>query len=622
MDPSSPDLNAFLTARDFLLQHRDDYEFVYRKFRWPHLEKFNWALDYFDGYARGNQKTALWIVDENGSELKLSYHEMSRRSNQVANFLRRNGVCRGDRIIVMLPNVVAMWDVMLAAMKLGAVVIPAAVLLTRDDLKDRLTRGQARHVITSAAFTGSFAELAGDYSRIVVDGPVSGWVSFQDAYLEDETYLPNAVTKPTDPVLLYFTSGTTAVPKLVLHTHQSYPVGHLATMYWIGVRPEDVHLNISSPGWGKHAWSSFFAPWNAGATIFVHNYARFDAKKTLELISRYEITTLCGPPTVWRLLVLEELGAYSVKCKELVGAGEPLNPEIIEKVRQAWDLTIRDGFGQTETVLVIGNFPGQPVKPGAAGMASPGHDIVLLDDDGNEAADGEICMRLNPKPISLMAGYADDPERTAKVMEGGCYHTGDIASRDADGYYTYVGRDDDVFKSSDYRISPFELESALIEYPVIAEAAVVPAPDAIRWNVPKAYITLKPGVYPSPAVAYEIFGFIRQRLGPYKRIRRIEFAELPKTISGKIRRVHLRTEEETERPVGARREFEYWEEDFPELIRARAYRFYEERSCENGHDLEDWLQAESEITGRKDPTGSEVNLGKGLRPTVDRKAVT
>jgi len=563
--PSNPDLNAFLSARDFLLRHRNDYEFVYQKFRWPQLTQFNWALDYFDGYARGNAKTALWIVDENGSELKLSYDQMSRRSNQLANFLRKHGGRHGDRIIVMLPNVVAMWEVMLASMKLGTVVIPAATLLTPDDLKDRLTRGQARHVITNAAFTERFSELPGDYSRIVVDEPVKGWVSYSDAYQEDEAYLPDAATNATDPMLLYFTSGTTAQPKLVLHTHQSYPVGHLATMYWIGLRADDVHLNVSSPGWAKHAWSSFFAPWNAGATIFVHNYARFDAKKTLAVMFRCEVTTLCAPPTVWRLLVLEDLGGYPTRLKELVGAGEPLNPEIIEKVRQAWGLTIRDGFGQTETVLVIGNFPGQAVKPGAAGVAAPGHDIVLLDADGKESVDGEVCLRLNPAPISLMAGYVDDPARTASVMEGGCYHTGDIASRDADGYYTYVGRSDDVFKSSDYRLSPFELESALIEHPAIAEAAVVPAPDAIRWNVPKAYITLKPGVYPSSAVAQEIFVFIRKRLGPYKRIRRIEFAELPKTISGKIRRTQLRSVEKTERPAEARREFEYWEEDFQEL---------------------------------------------------------
>jgi acetyl-CoA synthetase len=566
MTPSpSPELTAFLSARDFLLQHRTDYDLVYQEFRWPQLRQFNWALDYFDGYARGNQKPALWIVDENGSEQKLSYDQMSRRSNQVANFLRKHGVRRGHRIIVMLPNVAAMWEVMLASMKLGSVVIPAATLLTPDDLKDRLTRGQARHVITNAAFTERFQELPGDYSRIVADEPVQDWVSYSDAYQQDEVYSPDAATNATDPMLLYFTSGTTAQPKLVLHTHQSYPVGHLATMYWVGLRPEDVHLNISSPGWAKHAWSSFFAPWNAGATIFVHNYTRFDAKKTLEVISRCAVSTLCAPPTVWRLLVLEDLSAYPTSLKELVGAGEPLNPEVIEKVRRAWGLTIRDGFGQTETVLAIGNFPGQIVKPGAAGVAAPGHNMVLLDADGNESSDGEICVRLNPPPISLMAGYVDDPARTASVMEGGCYHTGDIASRDADGYYTYVGRSDDVFKSSDYRLSPFELESALIEHPAIAEAAVVPAPDAIRWNVPKAYITLKPGVYPSKAVAQEIFVFIRQRLGPYKRIRRIEFSELPKTISGKIRRTQLRSAEKSERPVEARREFEYWEEDFQEL---------------------------------------------------------
>ncbi len=561
----NPDLNSFLAARDFLLQNRTDYKIARDRFRWPQMTYFNWALDYFDGYARGNHKPALWIVDENGSELKLSYDEMFRRSNQVANFLRKQGVRRGDRIIVMLPNVIAMWEVMLAAMKLGAVVIPAATLLTPDDLKDRLTRGQGRHVITLAAFTGRFTSLAGDYTRIVVDEAVPGWISYSDAYLEDAVFVPDAPTKATDPVLLYFTSGTTAQPKLVLHTHQSYPVGHLATMYWIGLRPDDIHLNISSPGWAKHAWSSFFSPWNAGATIFVYNYGRFDAKKTLEVIARCGVTTLCAPPTVWRMLVLEDLPAYPVKLKDVVGAGEPLNPEIIEKVRKAWGLTIRDGFGQTETVLVIGNYPGQTVKPGSAGVAAPGHDIVLLHAEGRESTDGEICIRLDPAPISLMAGYVDDPEKTASVMQGGYYRTGDIASRDADGYYTYVGRSDDVFKSSDYRLSPFELESALIEHPSVAEAAVVPAPDAIRWNVPKAYITLKPGLVPSKALAQEIFEFVRQRLGPYKRIRRIEFSELPKTISGKIRRTQLRSVEKDQRPVKARREFEFWEEDFEEL---------------------------------------------------------
>ena len=555
-------LDSFLKARDFLFQHREDYETAYREFRWPQLDEFNWALDYFDGHARDNRKTGLWIVEDGGSETKLSFAELSARSNQVANFLRKRGVQRGDRIIVMLPNVVAIWEIMLAALKLGAIVVPAATLLTESDLRDRLQRGKARHVIANPAGAEKFAALQNDFTGIVVGASVKGWTAYEDAYNEPVLYKPDAITKATDPFLLYFTSGTTALPKLVLHTHQSYPVGHLATMYWIGIRPDDTHLNISSPGWAKHAWSCFFAPWNAGATIFIHNYARFDAKKTLHEIARCGVTTLCAPPTVWRIFVLEDLKSYAVKIRDLASAGEPLNPEIIEKVRNAWGITIRDGFGQTENVCLLGNFPGQKVKPGAVGKPSPGHHIALLDADGKPSDDGEISIRLDPRPISLFAEYMDDPEKTKACMEGGCYRTGDVAHRDADGYFTYVGRADDVFKSSDYRLSPFELESALIEHDAVAEAAVVPSPDEIRWNVPKAFITLKPGVKPSQELAKDIFTFLRGRLGPYKRIRRIEFSDLPKTISGKIRRVQLRAVEKEARTAGGRRPDEYWEEDF------------------------------------------------------------
>lgn len=555
--------NEFLSARDFLLRHREDYDTAYREFGWPHLDQFNWALDYFDPYARGNGKTALWIVDDSGAEIKLSYSEMSRRSNQVANFLGRSGVRRGDRIVVMLPNVVAIWELMLAALKLGAVIIPAATLLTPNDLRDRLDRGQAKHVVAISGCLDKFASLAGGYTRISYGGPSPGWTAYETAYDESSDFEPDGPTNANDPFLLYFTSGTTAIPKLVLHTHQSYPVGHLATMYWIGIRPDDVHMNISSPGWAKHAWSSFFAPWNAGATNFVFNYARFDARATLETIVRCGVTTLCAPPTVWRMLVLEDLRSYPVKIRDLAGAGEPLNAEIIEKVRAAWGVTIRDGFGQTENVCLLGNFPGQKVRPGAVGKPSPGHKVVLLDPDGRECDDGEICLKLNPAPpLSLMTGYIDDPERTAHATEGGYYRTGDVAHRDQDGYFTYIGRADDVFKSSDYRLSPFELESALIEHDAVAEAAVVPSPDPVRWNVPKAFITLKPGLRPSHEVAQQLFAFVRERLGPYKRIRRIEFSELPKTISGKIRRVQLRALEQEPRGLGARRENEFWEEDF------------------------------------------------------------
>ena len=497
--------------------------------------------------------------------MQLSFAELSRRSSQVANFLRQQGVRRGDRVIVMLPNVTGIWEVMLAGLKLGAILIPAATLLTEADLRDRLDRGQARHVIAIHSSVERFAGIAGNYTRIVYGGAAPGWIAFEKAYKEPAEFAADSPTNASDPFLLYFTSGTTALPKLVLQTHQSYPVGHLATMYWIGLQPEDVHFNISTPGWAKHAWSSFFAPWNAGATIFVHNYARFEAKHILRQIERCGVTSLCAPPTVWRMLVLEDLKTYQVKLRTLVSAGEPLNPEVIEKVRAAWGITIRDGFGQTESVLTLGNFPGQKVKPGAVGKPSPGHKVVLLDATGHESNDGEICLKLDPRPLSLMQGYMDDTERTAQVMEGGYYRTGDVAHIDDEGYFTYVGRSDDVFKSSDYRLSPFELESALIEYPDIAEAAVVPSPDPLRWNVPKAFLTLRPGVQPTRELARDIFAFIRGRLGPYQRVRRIEFSALPKTISGKIRRVQLREEEQESRQQPGRRQGEYWEEDFPEL---------------------------------------------------------
>jgi len=564
--PQGP--KAFLAVRDFLLRHREDYEIAYRDFRWPQLDKFNWALDYFDTYARANDKPALWIVDDDGSELKLSFAEMSRRSNQVANLLRELGVGRGDRILVQLSNHVAMWEIMLAAIKLGAIIIPAATLLTVEDLRDRLGRGKARHIVTQLALVEKFSSFSGDYTRIAVGGTEEqenekGWIPYSRAYDHSPDFKPEEETNANDLLMLYFTSGTTAFPKLVVHTHQSYPVGQLSTMFWIGIRPDDVHFNISTPGWAKHAWSSFFAPWNAGATIFVHNYDRFNAKRTLDVVARCGVTTMCAPPTVWRLFILEDLKSFPVKLKELVSAGEPLNPEVMEKVRAAWNIAIRDGFGQTENVLLLGNFPGQDVKPGAVGRPSPGHEVVLLDLDGKECDDGEISVKCDPRPSSLMPGYLDDAELNAKCFAGGYYRTGDVAHRDADGSFTYIGRTDDVFKSSDYRLSPFELESALIEHDSVAEAAVVPSADPIRWHVPKAFITLKPGLQPTHETAGEIFKFIRGRLAPYKRIRRIEFCELPKTISGKIRRVQLRSIESE--PRQDRRPGEYWEEDFPDL---------------------------------------------------------
>jgi acetyl-CoA synthetase len=558
--------DAFRRARDFLVQHREDYETAYREFRWPAVDRFNWALDWFDMIADGNGRTALHIIEEYGAEVRISYAELAERSNRVATYLRRHGVERGHRILMMLGNRVEIWEVMLAAMKLGACVIPATSLLTQEDLKDRIERGRVGHVVTDPAGAEKLRGIPGDFSRHVVGELVPGWQPFEDAYLEASLFLPHGETLSSDPVLLYFTSGTTAKPKLVVHTHRSYPVGHLSTMYWIGLREGDVHMNISSPGWAKHAWSNFFAPFNAGATVFVHNYARFVASRTLEVLARHEITTLCAPPTVWRMLILEDLARYGVKLREALSAGEPLNPEVIEKVRAAWGVTIRDGYGQTETTAQIGNSPGQKLKPGSMGRPLPGYRIALLDEEGRPGAEeGEICIDLEARPAGLMAGYEGDPNLNEFVTRHGHYHTGDVAERDAEGYVTYVGRADDVFKSSDYRISPFELESALIEHEAIAEAAVVPSPDPLRGLLPKAFVILKPGRTPGRELALEIFKFLRRRLAPYKRIRRLEFSDLPKTVSGKIRRVELRKREQTGGASEARGELEFWQEDFPEL---------------------------------------------------------
>lgn len=557
-------LEQFLHARDFLLAHRTDYTAAHAGFRWPQLGEFNWALDYFDRMAAGNDAPGLWIVEEDGREARLSFAELSRRSNQVANWLRAQGVKRGHRILLMLGNEVALWETMLAAMKLGAVVIPATTLLSADDLADRLTRGQVAHVVVGAAHADKFAALSGSYGRIAVGAAVPGWVDFADSRTAPVEFTPDGVTRATDPLLLYFTSGTTSRPKLVEHTHQSYPVGHLSTMYWIGLQPGDRHMNISSPGWAKHAWSCFFAPWNAGACVFLYNYARFDAKALLDVLVKYGISTLCAPPTVWRMLIQQDLAAVKTSLRELIGAGEPLNPEVIEQVRRAWGITIRDGFGQTETTAQVGNTPGQPVKPGSMGRPLPGYRIALLDADGQPASEGEISLPLAERPLGLMAGYAGDEDKTAEVMRDAHYHTGDVASIDADGYITYVGRADDVFKASDYRISPFELESVLIEHPAVAEAAVVPSPDPLRLAVPKACVILAPGHQPGAELARDILAFTRERLAPYKRIRRLAFVDLPKTISGKIRRVELRKAEEGRDPA-VRREHEFFEEDFPEL---------------------------------------------------------
>jgi acetyl-CoA synthetase len=560
---------SFRAARDQVLALRTDYARAVEEFRWPVFDgAFNWAVDWFDAIAEGNDAPALVIAEEDGSSASYTFDEMFRRSNQVAAWLADQGVRRGDSVILMLGNQVELWESMLAVMKLGAVLMPTAAAVGPADLTDRVARANVRFVICNPVDTPKFDDVAGDFTRISV-GDVDGWLSFADAYSRPDVRLPHPGTMPADRMLLYFTSGTTSRPKLVEHTQVSYPVGHLSTLYFLGVQPGDLHLNISSPGWAKHAWSCFFGPWNAEATIFIYNYARFDAAALLSVMRERGVTTFCAPPTVWRMLIRADLSAGPGSLREAIGAGEPLNPEVIEQVRHHWGLDIRDGYGQTETTAQVGNPPGNPIKVGSMGRPLPGVPVVLVDPltglKVEGAGEGEICLDLSLHPLNLMPGYLDDEERDAEAMAGGFYHTGDMATLDEDGYITFIGRTDDVFKSSDYKISPFELESVLIEHIAVMEAAVVPAPDEVRLAVPKAYIALAPGHTADEATARAILAHARENLPAYHRVRRVEFFELPKTISGKIRRVELREREQSLADVPREERTEWWDTDFPDL---------------------------------------------------------
>ncbi|WJZ01615.1 AMP-binding protein [Corynebacterium freiburgense] len=552
MSNPNPTTAAFLAARDQLLEFREDYATAVDSFEWPRFEYFNFALDWFDylgNHPDSRDREALVISEMDGSDTRRTFHQLSRRSNQLANWLIEQGVQRGDRIMLMLNNQVELWETMLACIKAGFVINPATAMLGSADLNDRTQRAQVSWVVAGADDAEKFQQVEGTFTVIQVgDEPFTQDahpnLRYSDSLQAPEEFVPTQPTRADETLLLYFTSGTTSKAKLVEHTHTSYPVGHLSTMYWIGLTPGDVHLNVAAPGWAKHAWSNFFAPWIAGATVFLYNYARFDAVALMEKMSSEGVTSFCAPPTVWRMLAQADLNRLKNPPTKVVAAGEPLNPELISTVERAWNTTIRDGFGQTESTVQTANTPGQKVKPGSMGRPLPGYDVVLIDPATDEIGDtGEICLRLDPRPVGLTPGYYGDPEKNSEIFRDGFYHTGDIAERDEDGYLTYIGRSDDVFKASDYRLSPFELESAVIEHPAVAEVAVVPSPDPIRLAVPKAYIALAPGWDPTAETAEAILKHCRDTLAPYKRIRRLEFFELPKTVSGKIRRVDLRKRE-------------------------------------------------------------------------------
>ncbi|KQR48392.1 AMP-dependent synthetase [Microbacterium sp. Leaf161] len=540
---------AIREMRDFLFANATDYAAAREGFVWPRPTEFNFALEWFDVIADETpDRPAVQIVSADLSLESWTYGELSARSDQVAAWLTGLGVRRGDHVIVMLGNTIELWEVMLAITKIGAVSIPTSTLLSASDLAYRVEHGRARAIVTLGSLAERIADIDADVLRIGVgDGVPAQWTRFDGSSDAPTAFDPDAATPADDTALLYFTSGTTSRPKLVQHTHVSYPIGHLSTMWWLGVRPDDVHLNISSPGWAKHAWSSFYSPFLAEATVFVYNYDRFDANTLMQVMDTHHVSTFCAPPTVWRMLIQADLARLTHPPRELVGAGEPLNPEVIDRVRAAWGGTIRDGFGQTEMTACVGNSPGQVVKVGSMGRPLPGYPVVLLDPATGEIAEheGEIALDLTHPPVGLMAGYYDDPDKTAESRVGGFHHTGDIAQRDADGYLTYIGRADDVFKASDYKISPFELESVLLEHDLVIEAAVIPSPDPTRLAVPKAYVCLHPDAVGAEAdAARSIFAYAHDRLSSHLWVRIIEFVpELPKTISGKIRRVELRARE-------------------------------------------------------------------------------
>ena len=556
--------DIYRSARDQLVDLIRDYDKAVETFSFPRLTgAFNWATDWFDVIARGNDRTALWIVEEDGGEQKISFAEMAERSDRVATWLAELGVGKGDRVILMLGNQVELWEAMLAVAKLGAIIMPTTGALGSADLVDRITRGGAKFVIANAADTAKFDDVARRLHphrgrrlgrrlaqlRRRLRGPIGGAV--------------HRSTNIDDPMLIYFTSGTTSKPKLVEHSQVSYPVGHLSTMAWIGVRPGDVHLAISSPGWAKHAWSCFFAPWIAEATIFVYNYARFDAAALLNQLRRAGVNTFCAPPTVWRMLIQSDLGPKPEGLREILGAGEPLNPDVIAQVERAWGLTIRDGFGQTETTLQVGNTPGQPVKPGSMGRPMPGVPVVLVDPLTGEPADeGEICLDLQGNPVNLMTGYLGDPQRNDAVMAGGYYHTGDVAQ-------PRRRRLHHLHRSNRRRVQVVGLQGVTVRTGERVDrasgggrggrrAAARRDPAArcrrrtSRWRTAGSR---------TPKPRRQIMEYARDHLAPYLKVRRVEFYELPKTISGKIRRVELRRREDDAHADGTPIETEHRYED-------------------------------------------------------------
>ena len=529
-----------------------DYESTYRSFELKAPKKFNFAGDVFDLWG-GDKLAMLWVNDD-GREVRKTFGDLSRESQKVANLLSDAGVCRGDLVIAILPRLVEWWLINLACLRIGAVLSPGTPQLTAKDIRYRIESAEARCVITDEAGAVKTDEATSQMStliRILVGGTGrSGWVGFEDAFRSASEDFPTADTNGDEKAILYFTSGTTGTPKMTVHTHTSFPLAHRITgEFWLDRNVDDLHWNLSDTGWAKAAYSSLYGPWMMGAAIFVHHTARFDSRQTLELLSQHPITTFCAGPTLFRLFVREDLGSLRFpNLRHAVAAGEPLNPEVIEAWKKATGIEIQDGYGQTETVLLVGNYPCLETRPGSMGKPTPGFDVQVIDDSNQITPvdkEGDIAVRVRPdRPVGLFKEYWKDPARTAGVYRGDWYITGDRAYRDADGYLWFVGRADDVILSAGYRIDPFEVESALLEHGAVVESAVISSPDEVRGEVVKALVVLAPGREASEELKRELQDHVKATTAPYKYPRRIEFvASLPKTVSGKIRRNVLRKKE-------------------------------------------------------------------------------
>lgn len=530
-----------------------DYAKECETYQWSAPQKFNFARDVIDKWgAQDPSNLALWWIDDHDTEIKLTFAELGDRSRRLCNVLASCGVGRGDTVICMLGRNIEWWEILTACLRMGAVCSPGTTQLSPKDINYRIDAAQAVCFITDEG-NASKLEAAENASklkgRIIIGAERSGWTSYDAAMAEASDAFETVDTHGDDDALCYFTSGTTGYPKMAIQPH-SYGLAHEITgRYWLDLGADDLHWNISDTGWAKAAWSSYFGPWNCGATLFVHHTEVFDPNKSLSLLGEYPITTLCGAPTIYRMFVQQDLSKYTYPhLRHCVGAGEPLNPEVIETWRVATGMTIRDGYGQTESVLLCGSFPCIEPRFGSMGKPSPGIDLAIIDDAGNVLGpdlEGDIAVRVKPNwPPGLFKEYRGDKERTEACFNGDWYLTGDRAMTDADGYFWFMSRADDVILSAGYRIGPFEVESALIEHDAVAESAVVASPDDTRGAIVKAFVVLAPGFKGSDDLVQEIKDHVKNVTAPYKYPRKIEFVEsLPKTVSGKIRRIELRARE-------------------------------------------------------------------------------